>query len=123
MTKYIIVSLGAAIGGVLRYWLTGFTHKLIPTLFPVGTLAVNIIGSFILGIIIFMFDERQLLNPNIKLFLTIGICGGFTTMSTFSFETLSLFRQSQHLLALLNIIFNFFFSLLGIYLAYILSKL
>jgi CrcB protein len=117
------VSLGAAFGGAARYWLSNFVYKFFPAIFPYGTLAVNIIGSFILGFIIFVFDERELINNQLKIFLTIGFCGGFTTFSTFSLETLNLLRDSQYFLALLNIILSVVFCIAGVFLAYIVSKI
>ena len=123
MMNYIIVSIGAALGGVIRYWLSNFSYKVFPITFPYGTLIVNITGSFLLGIIMFYFDERELLNPSLRLFLTIGFCGGFTTFSTFSYETILLFRESQVLFGILNILANLLLCLAGIYLAYLLSKL
>jgi fluoride exporter len=123
MINYLIVSFGAAFGGGLRYWLSGIVYKFFPATFPYGTLIVNILGSFFLGIILFLFDERELLSPGIKLFLTIGFCGGFTTFSTFSYETISLIRDSEYLLALANIFLNVLLCMIGIFLAFLLSKI
>ncbi|QQS37889.1 MAG: fluoride efflux transporter CrcB [Ignavibacteriales bacterium] len=123
MEKYIIVSIGAAAGGTFRYWMTSFIHKLFPSTFPYGTLTVNILGSFLLGVIIFYFDDKNLISPSLKLLLTVGFCGGFTTFSTFSIETINLLRDSEISLALLNISANILFCLLGVYLAYIISKI
>lgn len=123
MINYLLVSLGAAIGGALRYFLSNFAYKFFPETFPYGTLAVNVIGSFLLGIIIFVPAEKELISPQLRLFLTVGLCGGFTTFSTFSLETFNLFRDSEIYLAFLNIFLNLFICLAGIYLAYIISKL
>ncbi|MDP3684079.1 MAG: fluoride efflux transporter CrcB [Ignavibacteria bacterium] len=120
--NYLFVSLGAALGGVVRYWFGDFVHKLLPSFFPFGTLFINIIGSFLLGVFIFYFDERELLSQPVKLFLTIGFCGGFTTFSTFSFETIKLLLDSEFILASVYIIASVFLSILGVYLAYILSR-
>ena len=123
MEKYLIVSLGAAIGGSFRYWLSNQVYKILPSTFPYGTLTVNILGSFLLGFIIFYFDEKGIISPSLKLFLTIGFCGGFTTFSTFSLETINLLRDSEILLASYNIILSVVLCLLGIYLAYLLAKI
>ncbi len=123
MWNYIFVGLGAALGGGFRYWVSNVVYKFLPTIFPYGTLAVNVLGSFLLGIFIFYFDKNDLLGQNLKVFLTIGFAGGFTTFSTFSFETIKLFQNSEIYLGILNILLNVILSLLGIYLAYVLSKL
>lgn len=114
---------GSALGGALRYWLSSAVYKFLPAIFPFGTLTVNVIGSFILGSIIFFFDDRELLNNQLRFFLTIGFCGGFTTFSTFSVETFNLLKDSQYLLATLNILSNVILCLAGVFLAYAISKL
>jgi fluoride exporter len=123
MINYLLVSLGAAIGGGMRYWVSNLVHKFLPSSFPYGTLTVNILGSFILGLLIFRFDERELLNQHLKIMLTVGFCGGFTTFSTFSYETVSLFRDSQIGLGFLNIFLNITVCIIGVYAAYLISKL
>ncbi|RJP70265.1 MAG: fluoride efflux transporter CrcB [Ignavibacteriales bacterium] len=122
MLKYILVSLGAAIGGALRYWLSNYVYKFLPENFPYGTLTVNVAGSFLVGFFIFYLSDREIISSNLKLFLTVGFCGGFTTFSTFSLETMNLFRDSEFLLAGFNILLNLFLCLLGVYLAYIIFK-
>jgi len=121
--NYIIVSFGAALGGALRYWVSNITYKYLPAYFPYGTLLVNIVGSFILGLIMFNLDQRELINSQLKIFLTIGFCGGFTTFSTFSYETINLFKDSQIFLGFVNILASVLLSLLGILLAYFISKI
>jgi CrcB protein len=123
MVNYILVIAGSAVGGALRYWLSNAVYKFLPAVFPYGTLVVNFIGSFLLGIILFLFDDKELLTQSTKLFLTIGFCGGFTTFSTFTFETFSLFRDSEYLLAFSNILLNVTLCLAGIFLAFLLSKI
>jgi len=63
MLTYVYIGIGAAIGGTLRYWLSNNTYRLLPINFPYGTLLVNVIGSFILGMIMFYFSDKELLNP------------------------------------------------------------
>ena len=123
MINYLVVSAGAAIGGALRYGISSFIQKHISVIFPYGTLVVNIVGSFILGFIMFYLNEKELIGNELRLFLTIGFCGGFTTFSTFSYETLNLFLETEYLLAIYNVLLNVVLCLIGIYLAYLLSKL
>lgn len=123
MFNYFLIGLGAAIGGIFRYWLSGFVQKLLTINFPYGTLLVNVIGSFILGIIIFYFDAKSLISNEVKLFLTIGFCGGFTTFSTFSLETINLIKNSEFLNALIYITSSVVLSLLAVLLAYYFSKI
>jgi CrcB protein len=121
--NYILISVGAAFEGAFRYWLSNVVYKFFPASFPYGTLAVNIIGSFILGLIIFVFDERELISSKVKIFLTIGFCGGLTTFSAFSFETFNLIRESEYLLAALNIFLSILLCIAGIFLASVVSKI
>lgn len=122
MINYILVSAGAAAGGAARYWLSNFVYKFLPANFPYGTLTVNVIGSFLLGFILFFISDRSLISPNLRLFLTIGFCGGFTTFSTFSYETINLIKNAEFLYASLNILFNVILCLAATYIAYILSN-
>lgn len=122
MTKFFIVFIGAGFGGSLRYYVSALFYRIFPVLFPVGTLAVNFLGSFFLGLLIYGFDERELISSNMKLLLGVGFCGGFTTFSTFSLETLNLLKESQFLLGGLNILLNVAVSLAGVYTAYIITR-
>jgi len=114
---------GAALGGLLRYVVADLVQRNAKIIFPLGTLSVNVIGSFLLGFIIFFLGEREIISAEMRLFLTVGICGGFTTFSTFSYETLALLQESEFLYASLNIVLNIVLSLIAIYLAYLLSKI
>jgi len=123
MINYLLVSLGAAIGGGLRFGVSRWIYKILPSSFPYGTLMVNVVGSFVIGIIMFYLDPKEMISPRLRLFLTVGFCGGFTTFSTFSYETISLFRDSQFTLASLNILTNLIFCLAGVLLGFLFSKL
>ena len=122
MMNYVFVSVGAALGGSLRYWVANLVHKFLPATFPYGTLTVNILGSFILGLVMFGLDQREMISPGMRLFLAVGFCGGFTTFSSFSYETFNLFRDSQILLGFLNILLNVSVCFAGVFLAYLVSK-
>ncbi|TMA37292.1 MAG: fluoride efflux transporter CrcB [Deltaproteobacteria bacterium] len=103
MTRTLLVALGGLLGSVGRYWLAGAVQRLNGAEFPVGTLAVNALGSFAVGLIMALSVERGALPANARIFLTIGFCGGFTTMSTFSYETMALLRDGEVALGLGNI--------------------
>lgn len=123
MQNYFIVFFGAGIGGVVRYWGTNFIYKFLSPTFPYGTLFVNVLGSFIIGIVMYYLDSNDLINQELRIFLTIGFCGGLTTFSTFSYETINFLKENEFLFAGLNIIANVLITLVALFIAYKLSKL
>ena len=104
MIRYVLIFLGGGIGAVARYGLQGFVHRYAGNNFPYGTLVVNLLGCFVLGYLMVAFEERFLMNPALRLFLTIGILGGFTTFSSFSFETVALLRDGEWMFGMSNIL-------------------
>lgn len=108
MEKYLFVGVGGMIGSICRYGLSGLLYRTLGDRFPYGTLAVNIVGCFAIGLLMTLFEERWLVPPNLRLFLTIGILGGFTTFSTFSYETVEMLKGGNFFLASLNIVGTFF---------------
>jgi len=101
MLKYSLVAIGGAIGAVLRYAVLGLVQTG-NTVFPWGTLVVNVTGSFLIGLLWAFFDQGAI-SPNMRIFLFIGVLGGFTTFSAFSLETMNLIRDSEKTLALFNV--------------------
>ncbi len=97
MKEAALVFLVGGLGSVMRFslgkWIASFNN----TYFPYGTLAINIIACFMVGLVISLADHRQLISPSTKVFLTIGFCGGFSTFSTFSAETISLMQNGFYL--------------------------
>jgi fluoride exporter len=99
MMNYLYVGLGGFIGAVGRYAATGLVQRLFPvSFFPIGTWTVNLIGSFLLGYLA-VLGESHFIPSGLRIFLFMGILGGFTTFSTFTFETLMLLRNQQYALA------------------------
>jgi CrcB protein len=89
------IAIGSAIGGMSRYLVGGAFQRLTAGTFPVGTLLVNVTGSFVLGIILRYGVETPSLTPELRAFLTVGFCGGYTTFSTFSYETAALMEDGE----------------------------
>lgn len=119
MRDIILVFTGGGIGSLLRYFFGKFFSAVIPT-FPIATLLANVSGSFILGIAFALFTNKTLGN-NSWMFLAVGVCGGFSTFSTFTLDNLQMIQNGNYGSAILNIILNLslcFISLLaGMYLA------
>lgn len=93
----ILVALGGALGAVCRYGLNLLPFS--PT-WPLATFLTNVLGAFVMGLIVGLSEERKLLSPNVTLFWKVGFCGGFTTFSSFSLETVRLVDQQNYGLAL-----------------------
>jgi len=89
------IAIGSALGGVSRYVFGGLIQRLFDTSFPSGTLAVNVVGSLLLGFIIRYSLETPAVSPELRGFLTIGFCGGFTTFSTFGYESAVMLEEGQ----------------------------
>ena len=119
MSLWLLVGLGGFVGAVLRYWISGWIQSGFIT-FPVGTLTVNFLGSLVLSIIVYTSQYRGFLGEETRIFLTVGLLGSFTTMSTFSFESIKLLEQSEHIMFGLNIVGTISLCLLAIYLGKIL---
>lgn len=110
------VGLGGAIGALCRYFLGQFIPKL-GSGFPFGTFSVNLIGCFMIGAIVGFVGRNSGLGPRLVLFLQTGICGGFTTFSTFSLETVSLLEEGKFVIAVLYIVLSVVFGILALLMA------
>jgi len=122
MRILLLIGTGSFIGGVLRYALSQFVQTKFLSAFPFGTLGVNILGCFAIGIV-FALSEKTNMSPEMRLFLATGICGGFTTFSAFSNETYSLMRDGQLFYASAYITSSVLFGLLATFIGYSLLKL
>jgi len=106
MTQYLLVAAGAAIGGVARYLITGLVHQALGASFPYGTLAVNVVGCFLVGASMTAFESRLGAPPEARIFLVVGILGGLTTFSAFGYETLALLRDREASFVIWNVLAN-----------------
>ena len=109
-----MIMLGGATGAVTRFIVSEKITEKFGNSFPYGTLSINVIGSFVMGLLAIILVERMQLDPLYRLGIFVGFLGAFTTFSTFSMETLNLFDQGMPLRALLNILSNVLFSILAV---------
>lgn len=117
--QVLMVGLGGFVGSSARYLASGLAHRVAPfSGFPVGTLTVNVVGCAAIGLLGGLGELRQILGPTERLFLLIGVLGGFTTFSTFAFETMSLAQDSQFARALANVAFQVVLGLAAAWLGY-----
>lgn len=121
MESYLLIMLGSALGGAGRYWCSGFVARLLGETFPWGTLAVNIIGSFVIGFFnaVTAPDGRFLVGTSGRQFVMVGICGGFTTFSSFSLQTLNLVRDGELVDATANVGGSVIACMISVWLGYL----
>lgn len=119
-----IVGLGGFLGALARYGLGGLVHRQLPlSTFPFGTLVVNLLGCFAIGVIAGLAESRQLFGPEFRTFALIGVLGGFTTFSTFGYETFALIRDTEYLRATTNIGLQVIGGLTLVWLGYVLATI
>ena len=112
MSIWLLVGFGGFVGAILRYWLSNLIQSSFIT-FPAGTLGVNFLGSFLLALIMYASEYRGVFNEEVRICLTIGVLGTFTTMSTFSYESMKLLEQSEHMMFGFNLLGNVSLCLLA----------
>jgi CrcB protein len=116
----LLVGIGGFIGAILRYVLGGWIQNSFVN-FPVGTLVINTTGSFFLGLIMYLSEYQGFFDDKTRIFLTIGILGAFTTLSTFGYESFRLLDDSKLFLMAINVVATVLFSMLAVYLSKILA--
>jgi len=104
MTQVLAIAAGGAIGALLRYWVSTAVQGRTTSVFPYGTLTVNVIGSLLIGFLYIWLIERLAVGPAVRAFMLIGVLGAFTTFSTFSMETLNLMESGHLGKALVNML-------------------
>jgi CrcB protein len=124
MLLYLFLGLGGALGTIARFWVNGAIAKHFVT-FPMGTLVINVTGSFIISFFATLTDPqgRMLVSPTFRSFFMIGICGGYTTFSSFSLQTLNLARDGEWLYAGLNTLGSFALCLFAAWLGHVVALL
>jgi len=123
MLEYFLIAAGGAIGSVARYWVSGVVAQRVGEFFPFGTLVVNITGSLLIGFFATLTDPdgRFLVNPSFRQFVMIGVCGGYTTFSSFSLQTLNLARDGEWFGAGANAVLSLVACLVAVWLGHLLA--
>jgi len=102
MIKWVSLTIGGVTGTFARYLVAGFIYRTMGTGFPYGTLVVNLLGCFLIGLLASLAEEKFLIGPNARVLLMIGFCGAFTTFSTFMLETSNLIKDGETIRAFMN---------------------
>ncbi len=123
MGTYVWIAIGSAIGGIARYWCSGLAARLIGETFPWGTLIVNVVGSFIIGFFATLTapDGRVFVGSTARQFVMVGFCGGYTTFSSFSLQTLNLMNDGEWLQVGANIGASVVLCLLAVWVGHVLA--
>jgi len=123
MELYLLIAVGSALGGMARFWCSGVVANLIGETFPWGTLVVNIVGSFIIGFFATLTgpDGRIFASTAARQFVMVGFCGGYTTFSSFSLQTLNLLNDGEWLAAGLNAAFSFALCMTAVWAGFMLA--
>lgn len=111
----LLVGTGSFVGGISRFITSRFIQNSVISTFPIGTFTVNIVGCFLIGLIYGLSERGNVMNDNVRLFLTVGFCGGFTTFSTFSIENMTLLKDGNFLYFALYASLSVFVGLMATY--------
>jgi len=123
MIKILLVGAGGFLGSISRYATGGLVHRVLENpWYPYGTATVNILGCFIIGYLGGLIETRQFFTPEIRLFLMVGFLGGFTTFSSFGYETITLARDAQMFAAFSNVLVQLLLGLSAVWLGLNLSR-
>ncbi len=121
--KTLVVGIGGFLGAAARYLLGGLVYRFLPATFPYATVLINVSGCFGIGFLAVLVEERAVLGPSSRLFWMIGVLGGYTTFSTFGYETMALIRGGGHGAALLNVSSQVGLGLLAVWLGAVTARL
>ena len=122
MTKYLMVGLGGCSGSILRFWVGGSVSNRLGVRFPYGTFVINCTASFLIGFIIPVLSERVDWSPNWRYLIPIGFIGGYSTFSTFEYETFRVFQAGEFLIAGLNVVLSVVVGFISVWLGAIAAR-
>jgi CrcB protein len=122
MTKYLMVALGGALGSVLRFWVGGYVSNRLGTRFPYGTFIINVTASFLIGFILTLLAERTHWSPNWRYLIPVGFIGGYSTFSTFEYESFRVFQDGEFLITGLNVVLSVVLGFVSVWLGVITGR-
>jgi fluoride exporter len=122
MTKYLIIAVGGAIGSMLRYWVGAYVSGRMGARFPYGTFVINVTACFLIGLVMTVLAEKTHWSPNWRYLIPIGFLGGYSTFSSFEYETFRVFQNSELLVAGLNVVLSVGVGFLAVWLGVITGK-
>ena len=123
MTKYLMVAIGGALGSVLRFWVGTYISNRIATRFLAGTFVVNMTACFLIGFVITVLAEKSSWNANWRYLIPIGFIGGYSTFSTFEYETFRVFQEGDFLIAGLNVILSVVVGFVSVWVGVVTGKM
>ena len=120
---YLMIGIGGVLGANARYLLSGWAANRFGTVFPYGTIIINVSGAILLGFLMAFLQDRAFVHPNYRLFLATGFCGAYTTFSTFTYESLVLMQNGSFLLAFINLFGSLAVGMIGVFLGFALGRI
>jgi fluoride exporter len=122
MTKYLMVAIGGALGSALRFWVGGYVSNRLGTRFPYGTFVINVTASFLIGFVLTLLAERTHWSPNWRYLIPIGFIGGYSTFSTFEYESFRALQDGELFVAGLNVVLSVVLGFLAVWLGVITGR-